>query len=329
MAWTGLGVLGVLVLLGRLDRAPGNLLTGMLFFLPHAWTAHATLVFALWCVLPDRRTFPGVLTASFVFGMALWGPGMATWTNAADQPPITVMSWNIQRLWGGPGEGGAPQCVMDAVERENPDLVAFMEVSRDNLVQLAALGLDCSHTTYTTAIGSRRGGLAVCGRNGWTTKGSGARFVDQDDWFYLQAEAQRDDQVVNVLAVHLMPHRFGATAVATERVAARQANQSAALVDRVSRLRDPTLVAGDFNSTRDFYLHASLRRHLVDAWERGGLGFGATKYVWDWLPLRIDFIYASPALRVVETHIATDACSDHRPIVTAVVLPVDSDRNSP
>lgn len=318
-----------LVVLGRYDRAPGSALTGLLFFLPHAWLVHLVAVFGMWCVLPDRRTFPGVLACSGLLGMGVWGPGMAAWAEASDGPTVRVLSWNIQRLWGGPGNDLAPGCVVQAVLREDPDVVALMEASRDNLDALAAADFACAHTTYTTAIGSRRGGLAVCGRNGWEARGSGVRFVDQEDWFYLQSEVARGAQVLNVLAVHLLPHHFGASADATERVARRQANQSAALVERVVRLRDPTIVAGDFNSTRDFWLHASLRDHLVDTWERAGLGFGATKYVWDWLPLRIDFVYASPALQVVSTEVQPDPCSDHRAVTTTLVLPPDPDRTSP
>lgn len=319
LTWvTWLAVVG-LVVLGRLDRAPGSLLTGLLFVLPHLWVAHGVGVFTAWCVLPDRLTFPVVLGLSFVGGLGLWGPGLASWGVDGDDT-VRVLSWNIQRLWGGPGEEGAPACVADVLLREDPDVVALMEVSENNLEQLASVGLSCVHTTYTSTEGKQRGGLAVCGRNGWTVRGSGDRYVDPEDWSYLAAEVTDGERVFNVLAVHLLPHHLGASATATERVAARQANQSRALLERVERFVDPTVVAGDFNSTRDFHLHAALRGLLTDTWEAGGIGFGATKYVENWLPLRIDFIYASDAFEVARTTLPSGACSDHGAVQTELIL---------
>ena len=57
-----------------------------------------------------------------------------------------------------------------------------------------------------------------------------------------------------------------------QRVQRAQSDQAIALLHRMGRLKDPTLVAGDFNSTRDAALHVGLRRHLTDTWERAGLG---------------------------------------------------------
>ncbi|MCB9668794.1 MAG: endonuclease/exonuclease/phosphatase family protein [Alphaproteobacteria bacterium] len=316
----GLVGLAVLVGLGRLDRAPGNLLTGLLFALPYLWLAHAGMVFALWSAVPDRRSLPAALAASLLGALVLWGPGLAAWRAPEGGDTVRVLSWNVQRLWG-PGEAEAPACVAATIARAEPDVVALMEVSRANLEALGSLGLECVHTTYRSGGGPGRGGLAVCGRQGWRASGSGRRFVDREDWSYLAAEVRRGTHVFNVLAVHLAPHHFGAPASATEEVAARQANQSRAVVETLQRLHDPTVVAGDFNSTRDFWLHAELRAHLQDVWERGGIGFGATKHVWGWLPLRIDFVYASRDFAVRGADVLGASCSDHRPVLSTLALP--------
>ena len=263
-----------------------------------------------------------MLTLSLLAGLVLWGPGLASWGEPAEQDELTVLSWNVQRLWGD-GQSADPGCVRSVIEREQPDVVALMEVSRENLASLDGLGLDCVHTPYTSRDGDRRGGVAVCGRQGWQASGRGRRFVDGEDWSYLSAEVRRDERVLNVLAVHLLPQHVGMSASAKERVAARQADQSRALVEHVQRFRDPTVVAGDFNSTRDFWLHAALRERLWDVWERGGLGFGATKHLWGWLPLRIDFVYVSRSIGVHETRVLPDLCSDHQPLASRLSLPTD------
>ena len=176
--------------------------------------------------------------------------------------------------------------------------------------------------------------------------GSGQRFVDDEDWFYVFSEVRRDDRLFNVLAVHLTPYDYAAQRLRTgvkelatkgdpsslqdlerssEQVVKGQSDQAAALLHRVRRLEHPTVVAGDFNSTRDAALHTQLRQHLVDTFERGGFGFGGTLDVGGWLPLRIDFVYASPRFAVLGSRVVPAGCSDHRPVVSELVLRPPSD----
>src|SRR5690606_29336230 len=96
------------------------------------------------------------------------------------------------------------------------------------------------------------------------------------------------------------------------RIVHAQSHQVRALLDRVARLRDPTVIAGDFNSTRDAYLHVALRDHLVDAWERGGFGFGGTHRFLGRAPLRVDYVYATDAFAVAGARVLEAPCSDHR-----------------
>ncbi|MCB9673760.1 MAG: endonuclease/exonuclease/phosphatase family protein [Alphaproteobacteria bacterium] len=312
------------VVLGRFDRAPGVWLTAALFVLPYLFVVHVAWTFALWALLPDRRSLPVVLGATLLAMAALWGPALAARGQDAEGTPITVMSWNVRRLWGGPDDGGdALRCAVQAIEAASPDVLALMEVSRDNVRALEkALGMRCVHGTYNAGGADRHGGLAACARGGThLVDGAALRFVDDEDWHYVAAEVEREGRVFNLLAVHLTPYRLGASQVAeARRTAAGQANQSAALLERVARFQDPTVVAGDFNSTRDFYLHSALRTHLTDVWERAGLGPGATKLAMDWLPLRIDYIYASDAFAVRDASVPQVGCSDHRPVVSALVL---------
>ena len=108
-------------------------------------------------------------------------------------------------------------------------------------------------------------------------------------------------------------------------VAQIQADHSAALLKRVERFQDPTVLAGDFNSTRDMALHYGLRDRLVDAFDTGGRGLGATVRMGGWLPLRVDFIYNTPNIGVVSSRVLSRDCSDHRPMVSELIVPTGSD----
>ena len=190
-------------------------------------------------------------------------------------------------------------CVAEVVRQEQPDVLSLLEVSRDNLDALEnELGMECVHSPYHEASATDVGGLAVCalGDTWQLAGGKPTRYLDNNDWFYVFSEVQAAGKVVNILAVHLYPYAVPARALreggnwldvgrSSEETVRAQGAQSAALLERVERFRDPSVLAGDFNSTRDFALHRALRQHLTDTWEHGGFGFGSTVDLLGWLPL--------------------------------------------
>lgn len=349
LAWgfaaSALVLLGI-TFAGRVLRAPPAGVAAAVTFLPYLYACWLCLGFVVWTLLPDRRLPPAVLGAVLLVGAGLWGPTWRSRPTEQDGTAVRVMSWNLRRLWGGPDDGGDPaRCVLGALEVASPDVVTLLEVSAVNTAALAdALGMQCVHHPYRAQGSERHGGLAVCTRGGrWSLRGGGGqRFVDHEDWFYVDAELEGPDEAVfNVLAVHLTPYDYAARRLRTgvkdlargdagalaelsrsgQDTFRGQSDQAAALLARVQRFHDPTVVAGDFNSTRDASLHTSLREHLVDAWEEGGMGFGGTIDFADWLPLRIDYVYASDDFGVAAAEVGALGCSDHRPVRVDLVLP--------
>ena len=104
-------------------------------------------------------------------------------------------------------------------------------------------------------------------------------------------------------------------------VAVTQGAQSVALLERVGKLKDPTIIAGDFNTTSEFSLHTRLRKSLRDAWRDAGWGFGATTVFHDVLPLRVDYLYTTPDITAVDAAVGTAQCADHRPLIAHFDLP--------
>ncbi len=345
------GAVGLLLLLwmvtlaGRGVRAPPATLALAVTVLPYLYAAVGAVLFGLWCVLPDRRVLPGVLAALFLTATGLWGPSFPARGELAAGEPLRMMNWNLRRLWGGPDDGGDPKaCVIAAIEAADPDLLTLLEVSRDDIDHLSeVLGLTCIHGDYFGTGASHVGGLATCVRGDRLRLlgGKPQRFVDDEAWRYVFAEVEVEDRVFNLLAVHLRPYwplepRHLGEGVrglaqgepealldagrAGGQVVQRQGGQTVALLDRVSRFVDPTIVAGDFNSTPDTSLHVGLRRHLVDAWARGGRGWGPTTRMSGWLPLRIDYVYVTEAFAVGGASVPGAGCSDHQAVVADLVL---------
>jgi len=335
VAWFTLFVgLSVLVMtVGRTVSAPPSLLVLVLVVSP-IWTLLVGLVGAGFVL---RRPLDVRLWALLGVQLALWFAvwGRAWWASPVDAEGerVRVMAWNVQRLgFEDHDDGKKLACVADAVDAVSPELVSFMEVSRRDVDRLAArLQLECEHIDYRGTGSEKRGGLAACARGpGWRLGRSGPRrFVDSSDWYFVFSEMVRDDshQVVNLISVHLQPNSLDLTGPGSlGAVAETHHVEAGALLSRMAALQDPTVVAGDFNSTRETPLHGALRENLVDVWEQAALGPGVTVRAAGVLPLRVDYIYATPDLPAAGAWIPTVDCSDHRPVVADIVLPEPWDR---
>lgn len=86
-------------------------------------------------------------------------------------------------------------------------------------------------------------------------------------------------------------------------------------------LRHPVVVMGDFNDRPISVVHRHLRRHFTDAFTAAGRRWGPT-FKAGLLPLRLDHIYLSDRIRVVDCRVRNDelalVASDHRPVIASV-----------
>jgi endonuclease/exonuclease/phosphatase (EEP) superfamily protein YafD len=327
VALGGLLLLGGLSLLGPQIVAPPLPLIALLTVLPWLWLG-LTASIAVWAlVLSDRvlGLLAGAGCAVFVLGwMSVW----PTRGDVVEGRGLRVLTWNVQRLgWEDADDSERLGCVAEEVERVRPDAVAFLEVSSRDVERLEArLGLSCVHIDYEGTERPTFGGVASCARGDrWTVGESGPRrFTEDLDWYYVFTEflPVEGGRPFNFITVHLQPHSQlpGAPEVVVE----RHQRETAALLERMERLQDPTVLAGDFNSARDAAIHTRLRHTLRDTFEQGGWGPGFTVLLGGLVPLRIDYIYASEAFGIRDAVIPRVDCSDHRPVVADLVLPAEA-----
>ena len=339
--------LGLLLLVGTTNRIgsdPGGWLAVPALVLPHLATSIGlgVLLFALGT---RPKKWPRRLLAAWALVVGvIWIPGWFPRGAIGKSDPVRVISWNVQRLgefapWlqVEEAEREALQCVANAILREDPDLVTLLEISARRLEDLAdRASLTCVHTPYL-GEGPSVGGLAACVRGDEWTLTQARDLPLPPDWRYVFAELERGDRRLNLVSIHLRPPGIsgeelretlggladgepeplldlGRTLRSTTRA---QDREVAELLADLQTFRDPTVVAGDFNSTPDTAIHATLRKTLVDSWMKSGLGLGATRTFGDWLPLRIDFIYLRDLVPGSAT-VLDDPCSDHKGLVATV-----------
>jgi endonuclease/exonuclease/phosphatase family metal-dependent hydrolase len=256
----------------------------------------------------------------------VWGRGLVPVAEAPVGPTVRVLSWNVQRLGFEDAETGPrTECVAAAIARFAPDVLLLQELSARDVARLSArLGLTCAHADYRLTGDPGHGGVAACARGDAFTLGEhGPRaFAPEIDWHYAWSELLPVDggQAINLFSVHLQPYG-GRLDARSDDVARVQHAEADALAARLARLQDPTVVAGDFNSARDAPVHVRLRRLLRDVWEVGGAGLGATAQVAGGVPLRIDYLYASPHFRVSAVAVERPGCSDHDAVLAVLSRP--------
>ena len=273
--------------------------------------------------------------------------------------PMKVMVWNVQRMgeFSGPRAAIAKniECVSELIQQEAPDVFALLEVTYNQLTALQEqLGIPASHCLWSDYYGTgekRFGGLATCivSHNDHLEIKLKRKLDLPPNWQYLFMEVlhtqNTDIPPINFLALHIAPPKvthdditdvikdifklkrdaFGRAMTLLKnyehqvKLQGSQADQALRYIEE--RFKDPTIIAGDFNSTRDAALHTRFRDSLTDTWSTAGFGFGATRYWGNFLPLRIDYIYASPEFAVQDAQTLSSDCSDHMPVISTVFLP--------
>ena len=364
LAWVlllwGLGVLWGITVMGRVDTTPAAPLVIAVLVLP--WLHGLGTALVLLVLLMGRRSRWVWLLALLHLGLeaGLRGDACAPVCHlphggGVDDEPLRVLAWNVGRL-GAFADPDEPRCSPDAaregvlatIRDAQPDALVLLEISGRRLEVLASeLGMGCEQIDYYGRGGKGTGGLAVCVPSDGPWRITRSRDLPlPPGWRYVFTEISDGPRTFNVLALHVLPYGvtmreveralrdaakgklgpLAALLTQMEEAVATQAEQVAAVRRLVAGFQDPTVIAGDFNSTPDSAVHVNLRRQLDDAWQQAGRGQGATRHVDGWLPLRIDYVYTTPELQALEAdtvdcHCDDElACSDHRAVQVELAL---------
>jgi endonuclease/exonuclease/phosphatase (EEP) superfamily protein YafD len=232
---------------------------------------------------------------------------------------ISVITWNTAL-----GYSSKSRCIQKLLGHEKAQVVALQELRQDDLENIAvALDMRCTWAGYFPAAGSN--GLGLCVPKDWGIHLAQQRsYSKRTQYAYLFAEIRPPQgNAFNVMNVHLQSPALsrqqsrnrGPSGVFAH-TTARQIWQLFEMMRVASGLDDPLLLLGDFNSTPNTWVHRQLRERFSDGHRAGGLGLGFTRRLAAWLPVRIDYLYASKHLQWLSGTRSLDAggCSDHRPV---------------
>ena len=242
------------------------------------------------------------------------------WSFDSPEHAVPVMTWNVAL-----GYSQQHRCVQKVIARHEPKIVALQEIRQEGLESVArALDMRCTWAGYFPQPGSN--GLGLCVPKAWEIHlAQQRRFTSHTQYAYLFAEIRpTKGPAFNVMNVHLQSPELSRQQKGKRsapsilgHTTARQIWQLFEVLRVAQGLDDPLLIAGDFNSTPNTWVHGQMRDRFVDAHRQRGRGVGSSRWIGDLLPVRIDYLYASKHLdwRGVTRALDSDGCSDHQPVI--------------
>ena len=239
--------------------------------------------------------------------------------------PVTVMTYNV-------GNGRArPEWLVPILRASEADVIALQEVSHAQ-AQAIETGLSREYP-YRSLHPGGFAGKALLSHFPILA----AKLLDlgpeRPD---LQACIQVEGRTLTLLNAHPPPPRPTWVGVRFDKPTWRQIQE----LVRLTMEADPCLLLGDFNlaDTRLEYTYL-LSAGLRDAYGTAGTSLGHTlpkrlgpwkRFLWlnrilSWIPmlpmLRVDYIWYTQSLSVVEAWIGEDAGSDHLPVLAKITMP--------
>lgn len=104
-----------------------------------------------------------------------------------------------------------------------------------------------------------------------------------------------------------------------QRAARIRVGQIREVLNRTQGAPHPVILCGDLNDVPQSYVYRLLKQGRTDTFQRAGRGLGMT-YSGKIPGLRIDYIFTPPEYIVLETKILRPGFSDHRPVMSTVLM---------
>lgn len=102
-----------------------------------------------------------------------------------------------------------------------------------------------------------------------------------------------------------------------KRAAITRVEQTKILLEHIKKSPHQIIVCGDFNDTPQSYIYRQINEQLCDNFKESGSGLGIT-YRGSVPALRIDYVFSSPSLEVLESSVLRKPYSDHFGVVSMI-----------
>ena len=313
---------------------------------------HVAILLLGLVLLVCRKWFCLPFLGFSLFGIFLDWNGKMSMEQRPDDERVSIMTWNIQGLDTLTSDRNT--CAIDFLKSwtasEDNATLLLQEVPKSAVKKLEEnLNLKCTWNSY---YNHSKIGLLVCANSSWRFRFENHRTMDTGSSYgFQQVELSqaKGKHTFNILNVHMPSLAMVARkqGIKTRRSvtetlranpnpktylrllkAQHRAHQSSIerIADLSQKLKDPTIIGGDFNMPPTGSVHDVLKDiGMQDAHTEAGSSWGFTTERFGFLFNRIDFLYGSSQLKWVgQTLVHNDfVCSDHSPVTAQLLLPVN------
>ena len=236
---------------------------------------------------------------------------------------FSILSFNVH-LFNSYEEGNDADEVAKVMHRligkETPSVVCIQEYYREHKVDFS----DYPHQFIHFKSAKSVLGHAILSKYPILKKGSFD--FDETSNNSIWADLLIEGDTVRVYNVHLqsmgvLPSIHFLQQRGTENIKAKlresfvkQEKQMTKILSEASKVEYTSILAGDFNNTSFSYVYQKLKEGRLDAYNEQGKGLGST-FLFNYYPLRIDFILPSKQLEVIDFKTLDKNFSDHNPIL--------------
>lgn len=238
-----------------------------------------------------------------------------------------VMNYNVRlfNLYKWIPEDGVETKIVDFIKTEAPDVLSIQEYHPHKNVNLKSFKykfekLSGKKFKYGQAIFSK-----------YPIINSGSVEFPHTANNAIFADIVKEKDTIRVYNIHLESLRIDTKIESlkkekSERLLQRvgsafktQQNQTELFLEHKKECKYKMIICGDFNNTAFSYVYRKIKGNLNDSFKEAGNGFGRT-HEFQFLPLRIDFIFADNAFNVNNFKSYNDHFSDHFPISATLSL---------
>ncbi|MBE6340167.1 MAG: hypothetical protein E7069_05445 [Bacteroidales bacterium] len=315
------------------------------YAMPYLWLANLTLLIVR-IFIGNTFTFLIQIVAILLTSPGAYVTFSFINTHEEKRADISVLTYNVRELCGSDESGRIEvKDLVELVQKENADIVCLQEMPMGLYLQTTGKAQSsdvAKEFGYKYSCASEKYGLnslVILSRYPLhrvkIQKSSLNGYV-------LMAEADVDGKKLNVLNCHLQSNsltndeitavnklkNFDAQKHENEvRSTYRKLSKSSLvrsvqvddLAEYISHLKHRTIVCGDFNDIPTSYTYHQISANLSDAFVGSGAGVGDT-YNGKLPPLRIDYIFFSSKVDVIDYAELDVMLSDHYPVKASFAL---------
>ena len=285
------------------------------------------ILFAIfWIILFNRRFLLSfiILTISFFYFNVFYE--ISSEGDASKyENTLSILSYNV-RLFNAlekKSYGDVPVIFTELLAKANPDIIFMQEYYKKHEIDFSAYPYQYSRFKRKSA----KLGYAIFSK--YPLINTGAFDFEDSGNNAVYADMIKGKDTIRVYNLHLQS--FGIIPEVQylqesnkekllRRVSANFKKQEAQIrivLDHKSKTKHPVILCGDFNNTPFSYTYRKLKDGMQDSFRERGNGLGPT-FWFDFFPLRIDYILASPEFDVLTFETEKKTFSDHHAIHTTI-----------